>query len=86
MDAHTAEPLAPEPILVEVDIAIGKLRSCKSPGTDKIPAELIKAGCETYSEIHKVMFYKEELPQECNESIIIPIYKKGDKTDFNNYR
>jgi hypothetical protein len=38
MDIHTAEPLSPEPSLVEVEIAIGKLKSYKSPGTDQIPA------------------------------------------------
>jgi hypothetical protein len=53
MDIHTAEPLVPQPSLVEVEIALGKLKSYKSPGTDQIPAELIKAGDETlYSEIH----------------------------------
>jgi hypothetical protein len=26
------------------------------------------------------------LPQQWKESIIVPIYKKGDKTDCNNYR
>ena len=29
---------------------------------------------------------KEELPEECKESIIIPIYKKGDKKDCSSYR
>jgi hypothetical protein len=29
---------------------------------------------------------KEELPEECKESIIVPIYKKGDKTDCGHYR
>ena len=29
---------------------------------------------------------KEELPDEWKESIIVPIYNKGDKTDCNNYR
>jgi hypothetical protein len=53
MDIHMAETLVPEPRLVEVEIAIGKLKSYKSPGTDQILAELIKANGETlYSEIH----------------------------------
>ena len=29
---------------------------------------------------------KEELPEEWKESISVPIYKKGDKTDCSNYR
>jgi hypothetical protein len=29
---------------------------------------------------------KEELPQHWKESIIVPVYKMGDKTDCNNYR
>jgi hypothetical protein len=41
MDIHMAEPLLPEPRLVKVEIAIGKLKSYKSPGTDQIQAELI---------------------------------------------
>jgi hypothetical protein len=80
----------PEPSLVKVEITIGKLKSYKSPGSDNIPAELIKAGGETlYSEIHRLtccVWNKEELPQQWKESIIVPIYKKGDKTDCNNYR
>jgi hypothetical protein len=66
------------------------LKSYKSPGTDQIPAKLIKAGDETlYSEIHRLIcsiWSKEELPQQRKESIIVPIHKKGDKTDCNNYR
>jgi hypothetical protein len=48
MNICTAKPLAPEPSLVKVEIAVGKLKSYKSPGTDQIPAELIKAGVKPY--------------------------------------
>jgi hypothetical protein len=76
-------PLVPKPSLVEVEIAVGKLKSYKSPDTDQIPSELIKAGGETCSEIHRLIcsiWNKEELPQQWKESIIVPIHKKGDKT------
>jgi hypothetical protein len=85
-----AEPVVPEPSLVGVEIAIGKLKSYKSPGTDQIPAELVKAGGESLcSGIHKLIHSlrnKKELPQQWKESIIVPIHRKGDKTDCNNYR
>ena len=38
-EIHTAEPLVPEPSAFEVDLAIEKLKSHKSPGVDQIPAE-----------------------------------------------
>ena len=43
-EIHTAEPLVPEPSICEVELAIDKLKSHKSPGIDQIAAELIKAG------------------------------------------
>jgi hypothetical protein len=76
-DIHMAEPLVPEPSLAEVKIAIGKLKSYKFPGTDQIPAKLIKTGGESLCyEMHKLICSiqnKEELPQQWKESIIIPI-------------
>jgi hypothetical protein len=90
MDIHTAKPLIPEPSLVEVETATGKLKSYKSPGTNQSPAELIKTVGEIlYSEIHKLIcseWNKEELPQQWKKFIIVPIHKKGDKTGCNNYR
>jgi hypothetical protein len=80
MDIHTAEPLVPEPSLVKMEIAIGKLKSYKSPGTDQIPTELIRGGGETLCpEIHRLtcsIWNKEELPQQWKEYIFVPIHKK----------
>jgi len=71
----------PEPSTVEVEIAIGKLRSYKSQGTAQIPAELIKAEGEILRpEIEKLIhsiWNKEELPQQQKECIILQFYKKG---------
>jgi hypothetical protein len=68
MDIHMAEQLVPEPSLVKVEIAIGKLKRYKTSGNDQIPPELIKTGGETLcSEIHKLIcsiWNKEELPQK----------------------
>jgi hypothetical protein len=79
----------PEPSLVEVEIVIGKLKKYKSSSTDQIPAELFKAEGETlYSEIHRLIcstWNKEELPQQWKESLIVPIYEKGNATDCNYY-
>ena len=36
---HTAEPLIPEPTLLEVEVAIEKLKKYKSSGIDQIHAE-----------------------------------------------
>jgi hypothetical protein len=51
---------------------------------------LIKGGGRIIrSEIHKLIisiWNKEELPEEWKESDIVPIYKKGEKTDCINYR
>jgi hypothetical protein len=64
----TAEPLVPEPSALEVELAIEKLKSHKSPGIEQIPAELIKAGGRTIrGAIHKLIiaiWNKEELSEE----------------------
>ena len=55
----------------------------------QIPAEMIKAGGRTICcEIHKLIisiWNKKKLPEKWKESIIVPISKKGDKTDCSNY-
>ena len=40
------------------------------------------------SAVHNLLFLFriKRMPEEWKESIIVPIHKKGDKTDCNNYR
>jgi hypothetical protein len=74
---HAAEPLLLKPSSFEFNIAIGKLKRYKSPGTDQILTELIQAGGKILcSEIHKFINFiwnKEEWPEHWKESIIVPV-------------
>jgi hypothetical protein len=60
-----------EPSASEFEVAIRKLKSYKSLGSDQIPAELIQAGGEIlHSETHKLIILiwnKEELPRQWKE-------------------
>jgi len=83
----TVELLAPEPNAFEVEKITEKLRGHKSTYIYHIPAELIEAvGRTIRPEVHEIInctyiWNKEEMPEEWKESIILPIYKNGDKTD-----
>jgi hypothetical protein len=75
-EIQTAAPFVPE-------------LSISVVGADQIPAELIQVGGELHSEIHKfikLIWNKEELPHQWKESIVMPIHKKGDKTECSNYQ
>jgi hypothetical protein len=73
-----------------VEIATAKFKKHKSPCSYQILAKLIQEGGEMLqSEIYKLANYnwsKEELPDQWKESIIVPIYEKGDKPACSNYR
>ena len=77
-----------KPTTFQVQICFKKLRH-KTPHIDQIQAEMINTGGRTlYSQIHELVnstWNMEELPEQWKESITVPIYKKGDKTDFTNY-
>jgi hypothetical protein len=52
----------------------------------QIPEELIKERSRTIRYGILSFWNKEEFPEEWKESIIVPIYLKGDKTDCSNYK
>jgi hypothetical protein len=65
------------------------LKKYNSPGSYQSLAELLRAGGEILlSVVHKLInsiWNKEQLPDQWKESIVVAIYKKGDKTDSSNY-
>jgi len=89
-DVQTAEPLVAEPRPYEIYVAIEDLKIYKSLGNAQIAADLIRTRNRLISyKIHNItnsIWNKEELPQQWKESIIVPIYNKGDKTDCSNCR
>lgn len=80
-------------VVINMDIVIQALslaKNNKSPGIDGITNELLKNGGDCLQNTILVMFQKfialEKTPNEWNRGIIVPIFKKGDRKDLNNYR
>jgi hypothetical protein len=85
IEIPTAESLLPDPRPFDVEIAIANMKRFKSPGSDQIPAEIIRAGGEILrSKIHKLInsfWNEEELLDQWQEFVLVPVHKKGDKSD-----
>ncbi|CAF4933516.1 unnamed protein product [Rotaria magnacalcarata] len=66
-----------------------KIKPNKSPGSDGITADMIQAGCEQLThEIHSLCnkaWHEGVIPEEWGKSILIPIPKKGDLSECENY-
>jgi hypothetical protein len=69
--------------LNEIKEAIKMQKSYKAPGKDWIPTELFKQGEKSLKQtLHQLICkiqYEGEMPCDQRNSIICPIYKKGDK-------
>ena len=77
------------PSIQEIKEAIKKLRNHKAPGTDSIPAEVYKAAPILAEKLQKLfcsIWSQERFPQEWQDSVILPVFKKGDRTECKNYR
>ena len=70
-----------QPSINETQKAIRQLKNNKSPGTDRIAAELTKNAAQVRKRDSSNCYRGDG-----NLGIIHPIYKKGDKLDCNNYR
>ena len=74
----------------EVQAGIKHLKSGKSAGPDKIVGEMLKQRNTTVVEfivqLFNNMFEKGHFPSEWAKSIVIPLFKKGDTNNPDNYR
>jgi len=75
---------------VEVAQAIGKLKKGKASGIDYILAEMLQTGGSNIvmflTKLFNVIFERGIYPEEWSKAIIIPLHKKGNLNDVDNYR
>ena len=80
----------PHILETEVNDAIKHISNRKSSGCDGIPIELLKSGGDASIKILLILFNNicssKEWPREWKKSVYLPIYKKGDKKECENYR
>ena len=74
----------------EVEAAVKTLKKGKSPGSDNIPAELVQAGGDalinTLTTICNKIWQSGEWPTPWTQSLIIPLPKKGNLQNCQNYQ
>lgn len=75
---------------IEIREAIKMLKNGKAAGHDQITAEMLKSMGSEGLKILKVICNKAwmegKVPQDWKIGIIVPLHKKGDKSDCSNYR
>lgn len=86
-----SEPLFDDPITTdEVKASIAYLKNGKSAGPDRIISEMLKHGgtpvIEFLVSLFNILFDSGSFPAIWCKSIIVPIFKKGDSNNPNNYR
>jgi len=74
----------------DVKKAIRNLKNNKAAGTDGIYPELIKyRGDKLLNRMYELVrqiWEEERIPEEWKETIIVPVYKRGDRDRRENYR
>lgn len=76
--------------LTELQNTIQKIKYGKAPGYDRITAEMVKnmgrKATEVLLKLLNQIWEEEQFPKDWQMALIVPIFKKGDKRDCNNYR
>lgn len=74
----------------ELEQVIKELKNGKAPGFDKITTEMMKnigqKGRDILLHIINACIEKQTFPTDWQKALIVPIFKKGDVKDCNNYR
>ena len=74
----------------EIKKILHKMSSCKATGIDRIPAKFVKDGaehiCLPITHIINLSIHTNKIPNDLKTARVVPIYKKGSKTDPGNYR
>ena len=74
----------------DVKKMLNKTCSSKATGVDKIPAKFVKDGAEQISlpisHLVNLSIHTNKIPSDLKSARVVPIYKKGSKTDPGNYR
>ncbi|XP_078460861.1 isoaspartyl peptidase/L-asparaginase isoform X1 [Lampetra planeri] len=84
------EWLAEVPFVEEILKAIQRLRTGKAPGRDDLPSEMLREGgvC-AQTALHDIIitvWTTGRVPQDWKDALVVPLFKKADCTDCNNYR
>lgn len=78
------------PDMNELMSAIGSMQDGKAPGRDGIPSEVWKNGGQKMTDCLLQMIQQvwdtQSVPQDWRDASIVPLFKKGDRKDCNNYR
>ena len=79
-----------EPSKEEVRKSIYRLKNGKAAGGSGIVAEMMKAGGEVVEDrlwrLFRKIWVEVEVPKDWECGVVIPLYKKGDRMNLDNYR
>ncbi len=78
------------PTVAEVEEAVKHLKPGKAAGVDEIRPEMLKAmnqkGLEWLTRVFEVVWKTGKTPIDWQTGVVVPLHKKGDQKDCNNYR